>query len=70
MNKQEIGNIIKKRREALSLKQEDLSEMSGITSKTIYLVENGKGNPSFDTIEKLLEIIGLDILVEVKKMDQ
>ena len=70
MNKQEIGNIIKKRREALSLKQEDLSEMSGITSKTIYLVENGKGNPSFDTIEKLLEIIGLEILVEVKKMDQ
>lgn len=67
MNTQEIGNIIQKRRQALSLKQEDLSEMSGITTKTIYSVENGKGNPSIDTIQKLLEILGLEISVEVKK---
>lgn len=53
MNKQKLGEIIKERRELLSLKQEDLAEMSAVTSKTIYLVENDKRNPSFNTIQKL-----------------
>jgi len=70
MNKTEIGHIIQKRRDFLSLKQEDLSEMAGITSKTIYLIENGKGNPSIDTLQKLLEVLGLEIVIDIKKMSE
>jgi len=70
MNKTEIGHIIQKRRDSLSLKQEDLSEMTGITSKTIYLIENGKGNPSIDTLQKLLEVLGLEIVIDIKKMGE
>ncbi len=70
MNKIEIGEIIQKRRDSLSIKQEDLSEMTGITSKTIYLIENGKGNPSFDTLNKLLDILGFEISIDIKKLDR
>ena len=70
MNKVEIGYIIQKRRDFLSIKQEDLSEMTGITSKTIYLIENGKGNPSVDTLNKLLNVLGLEISINIKKMDK
>lgn len=70
MNKEQIGHIIKKRRDFLSLKQEDLSEMTGITSKTIYLIENGKGNPSIDTLQKLMEVLGLEIVIDIKKMGE
>jgi transcriptional regulator with XRE-family HTH domain len=70
MNKIEIGHIMQKRRDSLSIKQEDLSEMTGITSKTIYLIENGKGNPSFDTLNKLLDILGFEISIDIKKLDQ
>lgn len=70
MIKIEIGEIIKKRRDCLSIKQEDLSEMTGITSKTIYLIENGKGNPSFDTLNKLLDVLGFEISINIKKLDQ
>ena len=70
MTKIEIGDIIQKRRNALSLKQEDLSEMTGITSKTIYLIETGKGNPSLDTLQKLLEVLGLDLFINIKKMTE
>ena len=68
MNKNQIGQIVQQRREILSLKQEDLSEMTGITSKTIYLIESGKGNPSLETLQKLLEVLGLEILIDVKKI--
>lgn len=70
MTKIEIGDIIQKRRNELSLKQEDLSEMTGITSKTIYLIETGKGNPSLDTLQKLLEVLGMDLFINIKKITE
>jgi DNA-binding XRE family transcriptional regulator len=69
MNKLEIGKTVQKRREKLSLKQEDLAEMTGITSKTIYLIETGKGNPSINTLTKLIEVLGLEINVSIKKIE-
>ena len=63
----EIGKIVQQRRAVLQLKQEDLAELSGITEKTIYLLENGKGNPSFSTMQKMLTVLGLEMNVHVKK---
>ena len=70
MNKAKIGHIIQQRRDFLAIKQEDLSEMTGITSKTIYLIESGKGNPSIDTLNKLLDVLGLEISIDIKKMNE
>lgn len=67
MDLKEIGELIKKRREFLNLRQEDLSELSRVTIKTIHLIEQGNGNPSFETLKKLSEVLGLEILLEVKK---
>jgi len=69
MKKGKLGEIIQRRRESLSIKQEDLAEMSGITAKTIYLIEQGKGNPSIDTLLKIMEVLGLDISLHVKKIE-
>ncbi|MCO5238143.1 MAG: helix-turn-helix domain-containing protein [Chitinophagaceae bacterium] len=66
----EIGSLFKKRREFLSLKQEDLAEMSGITTRTINIVETGVGNPSLKTLEKLALVLGLEILVQIKKANE
>lgn len=70
MNKVNIGHIILKRRNSLSLKQEDLAEMTGVTSKTIYLIESGNGNPSIDTLTKLLDTLGLEITIDIKKINE
>ncbi|HXB46040.1 MAG TPA: helix-turn-helix transcriptional regulator [Puia sp.] len=66
MNVQEIGNAIRFRREFLGLRQEDLAEMSSITARTIHLVESGKGNPSVDTLEKLANVLGMELKLLVK----
>ena len=70
MNQIEIGQIIQSRRRMLSIKQEDLSEMTDISSKTIYLIESGNGNPSIDTLNKLLETLGLEISIDIKKLNK
>ncbi len=67
MNIQEIGNAIRFRREFLGLRQEDLAEMSGITAKTIYLIETGTGNTSIETLEKLARVLGMELILLVKK---
>lgn len=70
MTNQEIGQLIAARRSLLGLKQHDLGEMTGITTKTIYLIENGKGNPSLDTLREILDVLGLEIFVDIKKVDE
>lgn len=67
MNLKEIGELVKKRREFLNLRQEDLSELSQINMRTIHLIEQGNGNPSFETLSKLSEVLGLEILLEIKQ---
>lgn len=62
-----IGWQISNRREALKLRQQDLSEMSGIAIKTIHLIEKGLGNPSITTLEKIATVLGLELVLQVKK---
>jgi transcriptional regulator with XRE-family HTH domain len=69
MNLIKIGELYRKRRTTLGIRQEDLSEMSGVNMRTIQQVEMGKGNPSFATLEKIAFILGLEILVQVKQTE-
>jgi transcriptional regulator with XRE-family HTH domain len=69
MNTLDIGNLIRTRRAFLHLRQQDLAEMSGITIKTIHLIESGTGNASLRTLEKLLNILGLEIIIQIRKTD-
>ena len=64
-----IGQLVAKRRVDLALKQEDLSELAGVTIKTIYQLESGNGNPSFSTLAKILGVLGLEIVVTIKKIN-
>ncbi|MCG9900770.1 MAG: helix-turn-helix domain-containing protein [Hydrotalea sp.] len=70
MKLDELGLILEQRREKLQLRQADLSEMSGVNVRTIIQLEKGQGNPSFITLEKLLNILGLEIGVELKKTSE
>jgi transcriptional regulator with XRE-family HTH domain len=66
MSGKEIGVLLQARRELLELRQEDLADMSGVTIRTIYQLENG-GNPSLRTLEKLFRVLGLELIVQIRK---
>lgn len=65
----QIGEAIRKRRTSLKLTQEDLSEMSEIAIRTIHQIENGSGNPSFNTLNQLFQILGLDLSINIKEVN-
>ncbi|QKJ28093.1 MULTISPECIES: helix-turn-helix domain-containing protein [Aliarcobacter] len=60
-----IGKIIKKRRMELNLELKDLQDYSGVNYVSISDIENGKANPTIKTLEKLLDVLGMQINIEV-----
>jgi len=65
---QEVGNKIKNRRNELGLTQPVLARMAEVSLNTLYLLESGRMNASLKTLEKILDILGLEINLEVKKL--
>jgi DNA-binding XRE family transcriptional regulator len=57
---------LKERREALQVTQEMLSDISGVSLRTLKQFESGKGNPTLDTLTKLSEALGLEVCLQVK----
>jgi transcriptional regulator with XRE-family HTH domain len=62
-----IGDTIRKRRELLDLLQPRLAALSGVSIRTIQLVEQGKGNPSFGTLIKIIDPLGLSLELVLKE---
>lgn len=57
----ELMDIMKQRREILSLTQQDLAEMAQVGLATIKDIERGKGNPALNTVKKILDVLGIEI---------
>jgi transcriptional regulator with XRE-family HTH domain len=69
MNNKQIGKIIQERRDYLNLTQKDVAEMAGITFKSISEIELGIRNPSINTLNKVLDVLGLELSVQIKTMN-
>lgn len=61
-----LGETIRQRRELLGLIQSQLAALSGISTRTIQLVEQGIGNPSIGTLTKLADPLGLNLELSIK----
>lgn len=63
----ELIQSLKKRRKELKITQEHLAELSGVGLRTLKALESGKSNPTFETLHKLAEVLGMELKLEVKK---
>ncbi len=59
----DIGNIIRNRRQTIRTTQQTLSEMSGVSVRMIKAIEGGYANPSIATLEKILNVLGLQLAI-------
>ena len=66
IEKEKLGEAIRKRREILGLIQSQLSAISGINTRTIQLVEAGKANPSIETLLQIIDPLGLTLELILK----
>lgn len=62
-----LGETIKNRRKELSITQPHLAELAKVSTNTLYKLERGQGNPSLDVLNKLVEVLGMELTLDVKK---
>ena len=65
--KEEIGQIIKNRRKELKMEQVDLQDYAQVGSTTLSKLEMGKLNITIDNLEKITEVLGLELIIKVKE---
>lgn len=66
MHFKELIKTIKERREVMQVTQETLAELSGVGLRTLKQFESGKGNPTLLTLQKLADVLGMEICLKIK----
>ncbi len=64
----ELIKTIKERRVDLQVTQERLAEISGVGLRTLKQFESGKGNPTLSTLQKIADVLGMEVCLKVKNI--
>lgn len=67
MTKEELIQTIKTRKDILAVNQEYLAELSGVGIATLKRLESGKGNITLKNLQKIADVLGLEVILELKK---
>ena len=60
--------MVKERRGVLGISQLDLAEMAGVSLATVKDIERGAGNPSMKTVKRILEVLGMEMEFQIRKV--
>ena len=63
----DLKEVMKSRRKTLSISQLDLAGMAEVSLATVKDIERGKGNPSLATVNKIIEVLGMEIIFQVRQ---
>ena len=64
-----VGKQIKERRVTLGITQWVLAEMAGISKNTLYKIEIGQANPTLNILNKIADILGMEVKMVVKSIN-
>jgi transcriptional regulator with XRE-family HTH domain len=67
MTNDKIIQIIKEREDILRINQEYLAELSEVGIATLKRFESGKGNITLNNLQKVADVLGLEVKLELKK---
>ena len=70
MTNDEIIKVIKERKDILKINQEYLAELSEVGIATLKRLESGKGNITLNNLQKIADVIGMEIKLELKNPDK
>jgi len=68
MHSQKLIDTIKKRRDNLDVTQDMLAGLANVGLRTLKQFESGKGNPTLETLNKLGDALGMELIFRVKKI--
>ena len=53
----------------LKITQENLAELSGVGLRTIKQLEAGKANPTYKTLQEIADVLGFELVLQVKRLE-
>jgi transcriptional regulator with XRE-family HTH domain len=65
----EVGQFIRQRRKALKITQPHLAELADISVNSLYKIERGEANPTLELIDKIAGVLGLELKLDVKRIN-
>jgi HTH-type transcriptional regulator / antitoxin HipB len=63
MHMNELGSVVKDRRRELGLRQEDLAQLAGCSTRFVHALEHGKSTLLLDKVTDVLNVLGLRLVV-------
>lgn len=70
MTNEKIIKIIKERKDVLKINQEHLAEISEVGIATLKRFESGKGNITLNNLQKIADVLGLEVRLELKNLNK
>jgi len=67
MHLSNIDTKIKERRSLLGITQQDLADISGVGVRTIKDIETNRGNPSIHTLSRIVDVLGMELDLRIKR---
>jgi len=63
-----VGKSIKERRKTLKVTQPQVAELANISINTLYKIERGQANPTLETLTKIADVLGMEVILKVKNL--
>lgn len=64
-----LSDSLRAQRKQLGLTQAELADLSGVSARFVFDVENGKPSVSFDKLLLVISTLGLELVVKPKNND-
>ena len=64
----DLAQTMKSRRKTLGISQQDLAEIAEVSLATVKDIERGHCNTSRRTVQKILDVLGMEINYQVRKV--
>jgi HTH-type transcriptional regulator/antitoxin HipB len=59
-----VGATVRRQRELIGLRQDELALAAGVSTRVIHQIENGKPTSRLDSVVPVLDALGLTLVVE------
>lgn len=60
MKRNTLGEVLKKRRQAMGMSQQELAELLNVRASHVGYLEQGRRGPSLSLLSRIAEILGID----------
>ena len=61
-----ISQVIAERRKSLGVSQVQLAKLASVSSHTLSDIESGSGNPTIESLARITDVLGMDLMLVVR----